>query len=160
MFDNAEVAEMMSDCGSFDPDEAAVKHATIDDLDEATIKTFLKNKFSTALERKGLIGDSFKEATLDQVAGAIVQGHNKEQLLRNLRFIRPDGNLTTAAILLFGKYTQRWLPTITAKCISFVGNDVCGTQFRAMVHDTDMECNPLLQFVTIMRFSKPILQTL
>ena len=160
VFDNAELAEMMSECGSFDPDEAAVKHATIDDLDEATIKTFLKNKFSTALERKGLIGDSFKEATLDQVAGAIVQGHNKEQLLRNLRFIRPDGNLTTAAILLFGKYTQRWLPTITAKCISFVGNDVGGTQFKDKVHDTDMEGNLLHQFETIMSFFKRNLKTI
>lgn len=30
-----------------------------------------------------------------------------EKLLRNLHFIHPDGKITVAAMLLFGKYTQR-----------------------------------------------------
>lgn len=34
VFDNAELAEMMTDCGSFSPDEAGVRDATIKDLDE------------------------------------------------------------------------------------------------------------------------------
>ena len=38
VFDNAELAEMMTECGSFTPDEAAVRDATLDDLDEVTIK--------------------------------------------------------------------------------------------------------------------------
>lgn len=38
---------MMTDCGSFIPDEAAVNDATIDDLDEKTLKIFLSNKFGT-----------------------------------------------------------------------------------------------------------------
>ena len=33
VFDNAELAEMMTDCGSFAPDEAAVRDATVNDLD-------------------------------------------------------------------------------------------------------------------------------
>ena len=45
VFDNAELAEMMTDCGSFSPDEAGVRDAAIKDLDESTIKTFLGNKF-------------------------------------------------------------------------------------------------------------------
>lgn len=75
-----------------------------------------------------------------------------EKLLRNLRFICPDGKINVAAILLFGKYTQRWLPVMTAKCISYIGNSVGGTQFRDKMHDMEIEGNLLHQFRTIMSF--------
>ena len=152
VFDNAELAEMMTDCGSFSPDGAGVRDATIKDLDENTIKIFLGNKFEKVLARKGLVGDAFREASLDTVCFAIASGHNGENLLRNLRFIRPDGKITVAAMLLFGKYTQRWLPVMTAKCICFVGNNLGGTQFRDKVNDADIEGNLLHQFETIMDF--------
>ncbi|MBS6470346.1 MAG: putative DNA binding domain-containing protein [Bacteroides sp.] len=152
VFDNAELAEMMTDCGSFSPDEAGVRDATIKDLDENTIKIFLSNKFEKVLVRKGLVGDAFRETSLDAVCSAIASGHDGEKLLRNLRFIRPDGKITVAAMLLFGKYTQRWLPAMTAKCICFVGNNLGGTQFRDKVNDADIEGNLLHQFETIMDF--------
>lgn len=152
VFDNAELAEMMTDCGSFSPDEAGVRDATIKDLDENTIKTFLSNKFEKVLVRKGLVGDALREASLDTVCSAIASGHDGEKLLRNLRFIRHDGKITMAAMLLFGKYTQRWLPVMTAKCICFVGNSLGGTQFRDKVNDADIEGNLLHQFETIMDF--------
>lgn len=159
VFDNAELAEMMSECGSFIPDEVAVNDATMGDLDEKTLKLFLSNKFETALKTKGMTGDRLRDASLDEVCGTIVQGHDKQKLLRNLHFIRPDGKLTIAAILLFAKYTQRWLPVMTAKCISFVGNSIGGTQFRDKVNDTDMEGNLLHQFETIMSFFTRNLKT-
>lgn len=152
VFDNAELAEMMTDCGSFSPDEAGVRDATIKDLDENTIKTFLSNKFEKVLVRKGLVGDALREASLDTVCSAIASGHDGEKLLRNLRFIRHDGKITMAAMLLFGKYTQRWLPAMTAKCICFVGNNLGGTQFRDKVNDANIEGNLLHQFETIMDF--------
>ena len=152
VFDNAELAEMMSECGSFAPDEAVVKDATLDDLDEDTLKIFLQNRFSIVLEKKGLVGDALREASLDDIANAIAKGHDLNKLMRNLRFIRPDGSMTVAAMLLFGKYTQRWLPVMTAKCISFVGNHIGGNQFRDKVNDADMEGNLLHQFETIMAF--------
>ena len=152
VFDNAELAEMMTDCGSFAPDEASIKGATINDLDANTIKAFLENRFDKVLEKKGLVGDAFKEASLDTICSAIAKGHDCERMLRNLRFIRPDGKLTMAAMLLFGKYTQRWLPVMTAKCICFAGNSVGGKVFRDKVNDADMEGNLLHQFNTIMDF--------
>lgn len=152
VFDNAELAEMMTDCGSFAPDEASIKGATINDLDANTIKAFLENRFDKVLVKKGLVGDAFKEASLDAICSAIAKGHDCERMLRNLRFIRPDGKLTMAAMLLFGKYTQRWLPVITAKCICFAGNSVGGKVFRDKVNDADMEGNLLHQFNTIMDF--------
>lgn len=143
---------MMSECGSFAPDEAVVKDATLNDLDEDTLKIFLQNRFSIVLEKKGIVGDVLRGASLDDISNAIAKGHNLNKLMRNLRFIRPDGRLTVAAMLLFGKYPQRWLPVMTAKCISFVGNSVGGKQFRDKVNDADMEGNLLHQFETIMSF--------
>ena len=152
VFNNAELAEMMTDCGSFSLDEAGVRDATIKDLNESTIKTFLSNKFEKVLVRKRLMGDASCEASLDTVCSAIASGHDGEKLLRNLRFIRPDGKITVTAMLLFGKYTQRWLPVMTAKCIYFVGNNLGGTQFHDKVNDADIEGNLLHQFETIMDF--------
>ena len=152
VFDNAELAEMMTDCGSFAPDEAGVRDATVNDLDATTIKLFLGNRFERVLEKKGLTGDAFKEASLDTICSAIAKGHDCEKILRNLRFIRPDGTLTVAAMLLFGKYTQRWMPMMTAKCICFAGNSVGSKVFRDKVNDADMEGNLLHQYDTIMDF--------
>ena len=152
VFDNAELAEMMTDCGSFAPDEAGVRDATVNDLDATTIKQFLGNRFERVLEKKGLTGDAYNEASLDMICSAIAKGHDCEKILRNLRFIRPDGSLTVAAMLLFGKYTQRWLPMMTAKCICFAGNSVGSKVFRDKVNDADMEGNLLHQYDTIMDF--------
>ncbi|WP_337804849.1 RNA-binding domain-containing protein [Segatella sp.] len=152
VFDNAELAEMMTDCGSFAPDEAGVRDATVNDLDATTIKQFLGNRFERVLEKKGLTGDVFNEASLDMICSAIAKGHDCEKILRNLRFIRPDGSLTVAAMLLFGKYTQRWMPMMTAKCICFAGNSVGSKIFRDKVNDADMEGNLLHQYDTIMDF--------
>ena len=152
VFDNAELAEMMTDCGSFAPDEAGVRDATVNDLDATTIKQFLGNRFERVLEKKGLTGDAFNEASLDMICSAIAKGHDCEKILRNLRFIRPDGSLTVAAMLLFGKYTQRWMPIMTAKCICFAGNSVGSKVFRDKVNDADMEGNLLHQYDTIMDF--------
>ena len=152
VFGNAELAEMMTDCGSFAPDEAGVRDATVNDLDATTIKQFLGNRFERVLEKKGLTGDAFNEASLDMICSAIAKGHDCEKILRNLRFIRPDGTLTVAAMLLFGKYTQRWMPMMTAKCICFAGNSVGSKIFRDKVNDADMEGNLLHQYDTIMDF--------
>ena len=152
VFDNAELAEMMTDCGSFAPDEAGVRDATVNDLDATTIKQFLGNRFDRVLEKKGLTGDAFNEASLDMICSAIAKRHDCEKILRNLRFIRPDGTLTVAALLLFGKYTQRWMPMMTAKCICFAGNSVGSKVFRDKVNDADMEGNLLHQYDTIMDF--------
>ena len=152
VFDNAELAEMMSQCGSFAPDEAAVKDFTIKDMDEHVLKKFLLNRFAVVMEKSGVSEVNLRDFTLEQMAHFVVGGINLEGLLRNLRFIRPDGKMTVAAVLLFGKYPQRWLPAYTAKCISYAGNSVGGTVFRDKVRDEDMEGCLLHQYNTIMNF--------
>ena len=152
VFDNAELAEMMSQCGSFAPDEAAVNDFAIKDLDEQVMKKYLLNRFSVAMEKSGVSEVNLRDYTLEQMVHMVIGGMSLEGLLRNLRFIRPDGKMTVAAVLLFGKYPQRWLPAYTAKCISYVGNSVGGTAFRDKVRDEDMEGCLLHQYDTIMNF--------
>ncbi len=152
VFNNAELAEMMTECGNFAPDEASIKNATINDLDANTIKKYLGNRFENVIKKTGLTIDAFNEASLDVVCSSIAKGYNSEKLLRNLHFIRHDGSLTVAAMLLFGKYTQRWMPIMTAKCIYFAGNSIGGKVFLDKVNDADMEGNLLHQFNTIMNF--------
>ena len=152
VFDNSELAEMMSECGSFAPDEVAVPNATIDDLDADTIKLYLMSRFAPVFKGKNINELNMKDYSLDAMAETIIKGATIEKLLRNLHFIRPDGKITVAAMLLFGKYTQRWLPVMTAKCISYIGNSIGGTQFRDKMHDMEIEGNLLHQFRTIMNF--------
>ncbi|MDE5876966.1 MAG: putative DNA binding domain-containing protein [Muribaculaceae bacterium] len=152
VFDNSELAEMMSECGNFNPDEAAVSGATINDLDADTIKLYIISRFAPVFKGKQIDELNIKDYSLDTMAEFVIKGATIERLLRNLRFIRPDGKITVAAMLLFGKYTQRWLPVMTAKCINFLGNSVGGTQFRDKMHDMEIEGNLLHQFRTIMNF--------
>ena len=152
VFDNAELAEMMSQCGSFAPDETAVNDFTLQDLDEQVVKKYLLNRFSVVMEKSGVSEVNLRDYTVDQMVRMVIGGMSLEGLLRNLRFIRPDGKMTVAAVLLFGKYPQRWLPAYTTKCISYVGNSVGGTVFRDKVRDEDMEGCLLHQYDTIMKF--------
>ena len=152
VFDNAELAEMMSQSGTFAPDETAVKDFTLKDLDEQVVKKYLLNRFAVVMEKSGVSEVNLRDFTLEQMVRFVAGGLSLEGLLRNLRFIRPDGKMTVAAVLLFGKYPQRWLPAYTTKCISYVGNSVGGTMFRDKVRDEDMEGCLLHQYDIIMNF--------
>ena len=152
VFDNSELAEMMSQCGNFAPDEAAVSDITFRDLDDQVIKTYLLHRFAAVMEQKGINEYNLRDYTLEKLTRVVAGGMNVEGLMRNLHFIRPDGKMTVAAVLLFAKYPQRWLPAYTTKCICFAGKSIGGTVFRDKVRDTDMEGGLLHQFETIMAF--------
>ncbi len=152
IIDNSEIAYMMAECGSFFPDEAAVADATIEDLDEGTLKLFFLDRFATPLEKKGISADNIRSKSIDTIVKAIAVNFSLRRLLANLHLIRPNGKLTVAAMLLFGIYPQRFLPAFTTKCVSFVGNTLGSKIFRDRVKDSDMEGNLLHQYNTIMNF--------
>ena len=52
VFDNAELAEMMTDCGSFAPDEAGVRDATVNDLEQRPSSSFLATVLKEFWKRK------------------------------------------------------------------------------------------------------------
>ena len=84
VFDNAELAEMMSQCGSFAPDEAAVNDFTIKDMDEQVMKKYLLNRLAVAMERNGVNETNLHDYTLEQMAHFVVGGIRLEGLLKEL----------------------------------------------------------------------------
>ena len=84
VFDNAELAEMMSQCGSFAPDEATVNDFTIKDMDEQVMKKYLLNRLAVAMERNGVNETNLHDYTLEQMAHFVVGGIRLEGLLKEL----------------------------------------------------------------------------
>ena len=78
-------------------DDMPVPYATIDDIDRSAIDYFLRR--SIASER------------MDEEE----QNASTEDVLRNLDLITPDGELKSAAILLFGKRVHKFFPAAEFK---------------------------------------------
>lgn len=79
-------------------------------------------------ERQQMPIAELRNKSLDDIADVLSQ--TPEGILKNNGLILEDGTLTVAALILMGKYPQRWLPAFTARCVSFVGNSIGGTEFR------------------------------
>lgn len=137
--DNAEIAEMMSDSGTFRQDEALIPGATIADLDMNVVKTYLTKRFEASYKSKDLTYEQIQDASADELVSLAASGMTVERLLKNFGLIRSDGGITYAAMLLFGRHPWRWLPTATVKCVSFIGNSLGGTEFRDKMDDSDAD---------------------
>jgi predicted HTH transcriptional regulator len=114
--------------GQMHPDSMPIKGTSIKDLDENTVRDYLLSRFRSDYERQQLPITELKHKSLAEIADIISQ--TPEGILKNNGLIMEDGTLTLAALMLMGKYPQRWLPAFTVRCISFVGNSIGGTEFR------------------------------
>ena len=95
-----------------------------------------------------------EDASADELVGIAISGMTVEHLFKNFGLIRPNNGITYAAMLLFGKHTQRWLPTATVKCVSFIGNSQGGTEFRDKMDDAEADGGLLVQYNAMMFFLK------
>lgn len=152
VFDNSELADMMTSHIVYRPDAQEIENATVSDLDESTLKDFLLHRFETACKTQGISAATIKQMSVNELAGFIGSGLDIESLLKNIGLVLPSGNLTLAALLLFGKSPQRYFPALTIKCVNFWGNDISGTEFRDKVNNVDMEGNLKHQYDTVMAF--------
>lgn len=128
VFDNAELIAMLMENGQMHPDSMPVNGTSIKDLDENTLRDYLLNRFRSDFERQQLPITELRHRSLDEIAGVLSQ--TPEGILKNNGLILEDGTLTVAALMLMGKYPQRWLPAFTVRCVSFIGNSIGGTEFR------------------------------
>ena len=128
VFDNAELIAMLMENGQMHPDSMPVNDTSIKDLDENTLRDYLLNRFRSDFERQQLSVTELRHRSLDEIAGVLSQ--TPEGILKNNGLILEDGTLTVAALMLMGRYPQRWLPAFTVRCVSFVGNSIGGTEFR------------------------------
>lgn len=128
VFDNAELVSMLMENGQVHPDSLPVNNTSYDDLDENTVKDYLLKRFRNDFERQELSIADIQHNTIGEISALINQ--TPEGVLKNNGLILSDGRLTLAALMLMGKYPQRWLPAFTVRCVSFVGNSIGGTEFR------------------------------
>ena len=128
VFDNAELIAMLMENGQMHPDSMPIKGTSIKDLDENTVRDYLLSRFRSDYERQQLPIAELKHKSLAEIADIISQ--TPEGILKNNGLIMEDGTLTLAALILMGKYPQRWMPAFTVRCISFIGNSIGGTEFR------------------------------
>ncbi len=128
VFDNVELIAMLMENGQVHPDTMPVKGTSIKDLDENTVRDYLLSRFRNDFERQQLSVAELKHRSMKEIADLISQ--TPEGVLMNNGLVMEDGTLTVAALMLMGRYPQRWLPAFTVRCVSFVGNSIGGTEFR------------------------------
>jgi predicted HTH transcriptional regulator len=105
---NDELLRMLQSSDNLAADEEPVANSTYNDIDIDFFKTFIQKKS----------GKSFEVLDL-----------SLPQILNNMGFAKDD-KLTLAGLLLFGKRPQAFKPVFSVQCISFVGNNIAGTEFR------------------------------
>jgi len=149
VFDNAELIAMLMENGQIHPDNMPIKGTSIKDLDENTVRDYLLSRFRSDYERQQLPIAELKHKSLAEITDIISQ--TPEGILKNNGLIMEDGTLTLAALMLMGKYPQRWLPAFTVRCISFVGNSIGGTEFRDK-SGNDADGNAVHMYNYIMSF--------
>lgn len=106
--DNAEIMRLFQHSGNLLADEMGVYGTSIDDINRVAFSEYFKKEFGQTFEEKGL---SYQEAL-------------------KAKRILPDGRLSLAGLLFFGNDPQCFKPAFTIKVVSFVGNDINGTQYR------------------------------
>ena len=151
VFDNTELATMMMENRHISPDAVPITGANFEALDANTVREYLIKRFRSVFDRQALTTAELWHKPLEELANIISNGQTSETLLKNLGLIMPDGTLTLAALMLMGTFPQRWLPVFTARCISFVGNNIGGTQFRDK-SGSDADGNALHLYNYIMSF--------
>ena len=121
---------MLADNGQMHPDALPVRGATIKDLNMAVVKEYLAKRFAPVLSLQNLSVEELHKMSAEEVAKAIGAEQTVENILKNVGLILSDGTLTVAAVVLMGEYPQRWLPVFTARCISYIGNSIGGSDLN------------------------------
>jgi ATP-dependent DNA helicase RecG len=85
-------------------------------VDTTSTKDLRMNLFERFIEQK-------TQKNLDTFKLPLVE------LLNNMGFVKGE-NLTLAGLLLFGINPQRYKPLFTVQCISYVGTEISGVEFR------------------------------
>jgi predicted HTH transcriptional regulator len=111
--DNSEILRLFQQSSNLLVDEMEIFDSTIDDIDQRLFSDYFKREFGRSYEERGL---TYQESL------------KAKRILRN-------GKVTLAGLLFFGKEPQKFKPAFTVKVVSFVGNDIGGTQYRSKPSD-------------------------
>lgn len=134
--DNAEIMRLFQESGNLLADEMAVHGTSIDDIDKEVFSRYFQKEFGETFQEKGL---------------------TYEKALKAKRILI-DGEISLAGLLFFGRDPQTIKPAFTIKAISYVGNDISGTQYRDKPSDFKGTIPEL--FKTAISFFKKNLQSI
>lgn len=115
------------------------------------LREYLAKRFAPVLSLQNISADELYKMSAEEVAKSIGAEQTVENILKNVGLILQDGTLTVAAVVLMGEYPQRWLPVFTARCISYVGNSIGGSEFRDK-SGSDADGNAVHLYKFIMTF--------
>lgn len=122
-----EILRLFQSAGKIYADEGEISGSTINDMDEKSLKSLIINKFRNKFGNANT--DDLLKRPVDQLLSVIDENININQLLQNMKLSEGD-TLTLAGLLLIGSNPQKYKPLFSIKCISFVGNEIGGGQFR------------------------------
>lgn len=103
-----EIARLLQSSGNIYADEALISGSTTDHLDKASFIEYYEKNWEESIEETGI---------------------PLEETLTNSGVLK-DNQLTLGGLLFFGKNPQRFRPAFCIKAVSYVGNDIEGTEYR------------------------------
>lgn len=106
--DNSEMLRLFQKSGNLYIDEMEVYNTSIEDINKKLFENFYKKEFEEELEESEL---------------------EYKTILENINIIR-NSKLTIGGLLFFAQKPQRYKPTYCVKAVSFLGNEIEGTEYR------------------------------
>ncbi len=153
------LVDCLNDRGSLDEllviDIDASRQVHANAKDEAYLRVGDENRRLTFAQRQELIFDkgqsSFEgsvvsDAGMADLDSALIASYaealgasDPERLLVNRGFASPEGNLTTAAVLLFAAQPQRWFPGASLRILRYGGTERGTGARQQLLHDRRIE---------------------
>jgi len=103
-----EISRLLQSGGNLMADEQPINNTSINNINMDLFTDFVHKK---------------TEKTFEEL------NQSPSQILNNMGFAKDD-TVTLAGLLLFGKNPQAFKPLFTVQCISFVGNEITGKEYR------------------------------
>ena len=130
MTENSEILSLFQQSGTYHPERDAIPNTSINDLEMAYINEYFTKVFGKEKEDFGMPLDA---------------------LLHSQGILAQSGEVTRAGMLFFGRHPQLFMPSVMIKAVSFVGNDIGGSEYRNSMDITGtipMMFNQGLSFLT------------
>ena len=128
--ENSEILSLFQQSGTYHPERDAIPNTSINDLEMAYINEYFTKVFGKEKEDFGMPLDA---------------------LLHSQGILAQSGEVTRAGMLFFGRHPQLFMPSVMIKAVSFVGNDIGGSEYRNSMDITGtipMMFNQGLSFLT------------
>jgi ATP-dependent DNA helicase RecG len=122
-----EILRLFQTSGKIYADEGEIPGSTVNDIDERALRSLIVNKFRNKFASAS--AEDLLKSSTDQLLTLIDENINLLQLLQNMKLCEGE-TLTLAGLLLIGSNPQKYKPLFSIKCITFVGNDIAGGQFK------------------------------